>query len=108
MVCTSSDSPPPLDSFNCVPRRWCKPATAPPKLVWSDAGTGGRNGSLWQVGAFGLLIVQHGHAPPAGDQILELTAHRFLLAGGNTKLWLPPELSTQHPPTPNSQLQAQA
>jgi len=94
MVGTATDEPPPLAALRCVPKRWCKPSAAAPKLVWDDAGTGGRRGSLWAVGPFGLLFATHGDAPPQKDDVWELSSTRFVLGDrASSNLWLPPELA---------------
>ena len=62
-VCTTSDDPPTVTSIHCVPRAWTTLATVPPKCVWTDAGTGGKPGSLW-VNPMGLLVAVEGHEPP--------------------------------------------
>jgi len=93
MVGTTDEEPPSIHGFNCVPRKWCKPISVPPKLVWDDTGTGGRQGAVWQVGSFSLLQVTRGHSPPPEDELLELTSHRFMLGDGSSKIWLPPLLA---------------
>jgi hypothetical protein len=102
MVGTTDDEPPPTHGFHCVPRKWCKPITAPPKLIWDDAGTGGRQGAMWQVGSFGLLQISHGHSPPPQDHLLELASHRFMLGEGSSNIWLPPALIDEAPAEPGT------
>lgn len=89
MVGTGDDQPPPTEYYHCVPRKWCKPVTSPAKLIWDDIGTGGRHGSIWQVGSFGLMQVSHGQSPPTAD-LLELASHRFMLSDNSSNIWLPP------------------
>ena len=89
MVGTGDDQPPPTEYYHCVPRKWCKPVTSPAKLIWDDIGTGGRHGSIWQVGSFGLMQVSHGQSPPT-DDLLELASHRFMLSDDSSNIWLPP------------------
>jgi len=64
MVVTNRAEPPPLYSVRCVNRGWVVPATAPPVLVWTDAGMGGRPGSLWRINKLGLMAATVGHQPP--------------------------------------------
>eukprot|EP01049_Picozoa_sp_SAG25_P000109 SAG25_NODE_3_length_30426_cov_8.268210_38_plen_49_part_00 len=35
-----------------MPRKWVMPTELRPQLVWNDAGTGGRPGSLWTVNEY--------------------------------------------------------
>jgi len=95
MVCTTSDEPPPVTSFHCVPRKWCKTISLKPELVWADAGTGGQSGALWRVGSFGLLQVTRGHQVPAEEKMYELVSSRFMLDGDSSGIWLPPTLSQE-------------
>jgi hypothetical protein len=64
MVTTVVDKAPALDALRCVPRRWTHPWREPPELVWENAGTGGRHGSLWVFGPLGLLVAAAGAKPP--------------------------------------------
>ena len=38
----------------------------PPKLLWTDEGTGGRAGSLWTINRLGLFCATVGHKAPSG------------------------------------------
>lgn len=64
MVTSVADKAPALDSLRCVPRRWTTPSRDTPELVWENAGTGGRHGSLWVFGPLGLLVAAAGAKPP--------------------------------------------
>lgn len=59
-ICTISDDPPDVSAIHCVPRAWTTMSSVPPKCVWTDAGTGGKSGSLW-VNSMGLLVAVVGH-----------------------------------------------
>jgi len=65
-ICTTTSSPPPLDSVHCAPRTWVTKSDATPQLVWEDTGTAGRPGSLWSVTSMNLLVGTDGHNPPKG------------------------------------------
>jgi hypothetical protein len=78
MVATSDEDQPELRSVRCVPLRWCKPASFEPKLLWDDAGTGGKRGSIWLVNAMGMMAVARGTDAPK-DQFFELKEERFFL-----------------------------
>jgi hypothetical protein len=77
MVTTADDNPPPLTSMRCVPLRWCRPAP-PPRLLWDDAGTGGKRGALWVVNHMGLLAVGKGSEPPR-ERYYDLKEERFFI-----------------------------
>jgi len=47
-----------------VPLRWCNATPTTPKLLWDDAGTGGKRGSLWAANSLGLMAVGRGTEPP--------------------------------------------
>ena len=83
-LCTASrnigdadEDPPPLHAVRCVPLRWCRPAP-PPRLLWDDAGTGGKRGALWVVNNMGLVGVGKGADPPK-DPYYDLKEDRFFL-----------------------------
>jgi hypothetical protein len=78
MVTSPDDNPPLLTAVRCVPLRWCKPAAQPPRLLWDDAGTGGKRGALWVVNSMGLLAVGKGAEPPK-DPYYDLKEDRFFL-----------------------------
>ena len=73
MIFTTTADTPPLSALRCVPRRWVVPSTMQPTLLWNDAGSGGRPGSLWRMNEHGLLAANKGfpYAAPSG------TAWRF-------------------------------
>jgi hypothetical protein len=91
MVGTGDEKAPSTQDFHCVPRKWCRPITSPPRLIWDDAGTGGRDGAVWQAGSFGLMIATQGHNPPTSE-LLELASQRFMLGDDSCNVWLPPGL----------------
>jgi hypothetical protein len=78
MVASTTEDPPPLDCVHCVPRRWVTKAKKPPKLLWDDAGTAGRQGSIWTINALGLIAVTPGHAPP-DEEFFDFVNPRFYL-----------------------------
>lgn len=51
---------------------WTCPARQSPRLIWDDSGSGGRKGSLWQVGSLGLLYATDGHEIPSGEVFFDL------------------------------------
>ena len=61
-IATTSDDAPPLDAVRCVPRSWAVPTTMEPTMVWDDAGSGGRPGSLWRVNPEGMMGVAQRNA----------------------------------------------
>ena len=77
MVTTSDDNPPPLTAMRCVPLRWCRPAQ-PPRMLWDDAGTGGKRGALWVVNQMGLLAVGKGSEAPR-ERYYDLKEDRFFI-----------------------------
>mmetsp|Transcript_31969 Transcript_31969/g.65102 ORF Transcript_31969/g.65102 Transcript_31969/m.65102 type:complete len:292 (+) Transcript_31969:1-876(+) len=80
MCCTSEDDPPPLTAMRCVPLRWCnRGQPCSPKLLWDDAGTGGKRGAVWIVNSFGLMAVGRGTEPPK-EHYYDLAADRFFLS----------------------------
>ena len=91
MVGTGDEKAPSTQDFHCVPRKWCRPITSPPRLIWDDTGTGGRDGAVWQAGSFGLMIATQGHNPPTSE-LLELASQRFMLGDDSCNVWLPPGL----------------
>ncbi len=66
MVCTLSESPPPMDSLRCVPVGWTRVSQSVPEKVWDDAGCGGQKGSFWRVSSLNLLWAVEGHDMPSG------------------------------------------
>ena len=79
MVATTSEDPPPVRSVHCVPREWCEPAPGLTKMLWSDAGSSGKPGSLWAVGSMGFLAAAAGNDPPTQHSWM-LNQTRFTLA----------------------------
>ena len=75
-VTTTDANAPPLDAVRCVPIQWCQKAGQPKKL-WDDAGTSGRQGSLWIVNSLGLIAASDGHDPPQGT-FYDLQCRSFL------------------------------
>ena len=43
---------------------WCTKADFQPRLLWTDTGTSGQPGSIWQVNSIGMTHVQDNHDPP--------------------------------------------
>ena len=78
MVATQTEEPPPIRTVHCVPRAWVEPAPDLTKLVWSDAGSSGKPGSLWAVGSLQLLVAAQGNASPGGKS-WKLVRTRFTL-----------------------------
>ena len=66
MVASTSEDPPPIKAVHCVPRRWVEPADEITRQVWTDAGTGGRPGSIWIINRHGLMAASKSHSPPRG------------------------------------------
>jgi hypothetical protein len=79
MLATASEEPPQPEAMRCVPRRWCAPSKTKPVELWNDAGTAGRQGSIWRVSSLNLFAVSQGHGPPTGT-FYELTSQRFFLS----------------------------
>jgi Ca2+-binding EF-hand superfamily protein len=65
-VATITAKEPPLDSVRCVPLDWCEKWKGTPVLVWTDVGTAGRSGSIWQYGSCGSIVATIGHDSPKG------------------------------------------
>ena len=80
MIVTTSDTAPPLTCVRCIPKRWTKKSTIVPRLVWNDAGTGGRAGSIWIVNELGLIWVKSGHDPPEGP-FYTVKGEKFYVGG---------------------------
>ena len=49
-------------------------------MVWNDAGTGGRAGSIWIVNELGLIWVKSGHDPPEGP-FYTVKGEKFYVGG---------------------------
>ena len=81
MVITTSDTAPPVECVRVVPRKWTKKSLVVPRLVWNDAGTGGRPGSIWIINELGLLWVTSGHEPPSGP-FYTAKQEKFFVGGG--------------------------
>jgi hypothetical protein len=77
MVTTQTDTPPPLAIMQCVPKSWCVPSKKKPVCVWTDGGTGGRPGSIWQVGSCRLIEIVQGHETPKGP-FWDIRSDRFM------------------------------
>ena len=67
MVATNSADEPSLMSLRCCYKGWLVRSTDTPVLIWSDAGKGGKKGSIWQLNKMGLLHVVEGHDCPSGE-----------------------------------------
>ena len=80
MVVTTSDTAPPVDCIRVVPRRWTKKSQIVPRLVWNDAGTGGRPGSIWIINEMGLIWITSGHDAPPGP-FYNLKKPKFFVGG---------------------------
>lgn len=78
-VATVTAKEPPLDTVRCVPIDWVVRWTGAPTLVWSDVGTAGRPGSIWQVGSLGCIWATLGHDAPKGP-FYELKAGNWLVS----------------------------
>ena len=76
MVGTQEEETPPVRSVHCVPREWVEPAPEMTKMLWSDAGSSGKPGSLWAVGSLQLLVAAHGNESP-GNKSWRLKRSRF-------------------------------
>jgi len=72
MVATTSAEQPSVESVRCVPKSWCRPAAKAPRHIWDDAGSGGREGSIWVVNSLEVLWVTKGHREPRDDTFWEL------------------------------------
>jgi len=96
MVATTSNNEPPLQAMRCVPIGWTVISKTPPKKIWTDAGTGGRKGSMWVVNSFGTVVFADGHNAPPGP-FYELKARRFHADEGYVKgaHSLKPDLESQ-------------
>jgi hypothetical protein len=79
MALTNSPTPPDVNSLRCVPKQWTRPASTPPKLVWENAGGGGRAASVWIVNDLGVAHVVLGHDPPETKDCLELVPASSML-----------------------------
>merc|ERR1711937_388339 len=66
MIITATEDEPDLTSIRCMPKAWVIEARIKPKQLWTDAGLGGRPGSMWVVNRFGTVIVTPGHNKPTG------------------------------------------
>ena len=78
MVATSTEEAPPIRSVHCVPSDWVEPAPELTKLLWQDAGSSGKPGSLWAIGSLSLLAATQGNASPSGKS-WQLKRSRFTL-----------------------------
>jgi hypothetical protein len=78
MVATTSDEPPDTDTIRCVPRHWATPSTTKPVLLWTDAGSGGKPGSLWCVNTEGSFAASLGHEPPS-ETFFTLKSQEFFI-----------------------------
>lgn len=76
MVATTTPDEPPLTEIRCVPKPWVVPSRIKPTKVWDDAGTGGRQGSMWVVNSLGLIHVCEGHRPPT-EPFHDLFSRKF-------------------------------
>ena len=56
-----------------------------PKKLWDDAGTGGKQGSVWLVNSMGLMAVTRGHDPPT-DTFYDLKSKRFMMGAEDLAL----------------------
>lgn len=66
MICSTTESPPPVTSVRCVPLAWVQQSTFVPEKVWDDAGTSGTHGSIWVINQLRLIAVTPGHDAPEG------------------------------------------
>jgi hypothetical protein len=64
MVVTGGEEPE-LTAVCCVPKGWTTTAKTGAKLIWSDAGTCGKPGSLWCTNVLNTVHAVEGHSPPA-------------------------------------------
>ena len=55
MLTTTDAKEPSVELTRCVPAGWVVPHTVVPHRYWDDAGTGGKQGSMWVGDDFGLL-----------------------------------------------------
>lgn len=78
MIATQTEEPPPARFVHCVPRSWVEPGPELNKLIWSDAGSSGKPGSLWSCGTLQTLVAAQGNASPAGKS-WALVRTRFTL-----------------------------
>ena len=67
-----------MRSVHCVPRSWVEAAPELNKLIWSDAGSSGKPGSLWSSGSLQALVAAQGNASPGGKS-WKLVRTRFTL-----------------------------
>jgi len=78
-VATTTNKEPPADAVRCVPTDWVTKWTGAPTLVWTDVGTAGRPGSIWQVGSMGCIWATTGHDAPRGP-FYDLKAVHWLVS----------------------------
>jgi len=78
MIATKSEDSPSVRSVHCVPLAWVEAAPELCKMLWGDAGTGGKAGSLWSVGSLQLLAAAQGQTPPT-EAAFKLKQTRFTL-----------------------------
>lgn len=79
VLVTTTKDPPDVKSMRCVPRNWCQRSTFAPRQIWTEAGLGGRPGSMWIINSLGLMSVVPGHHPPT-DGLWELKEEKFNLS----------------------------
>jgi len=74
---TKKDKEPDVTTMRCVPRDWCKPSGFLQK-IWDDAGSGGRQGSIWVFNTLNLVGFVSGSDPPR-QKSWDLKSRRFFL-----------------------------
>eukprot|EP00854_Cymbomonas_tetramitiformis_P019349 gene19349-23135_t len=77
MVTTNSPEPPSVACVRCVPKRWVVTNPELPYMMWENAGTGGRHGSLWMSGRLGLLLAVPGTNAPRYQQEFDMNITKF-------------------------------
>tara|TARA_B110000459_G_scaffold179561_1_gene205660 strand:- start:65 stop:1141 length:1077 start_codon:yes stop_codon:yes gene_type:complete len=79
MMLTSTNEPPDVSSYRCIPKQWTQQSQIVPKLVWSNQGGGGRAASAWITNSLGVAHVVLGHDAPNQDELLDLIAPEKML-----------------------------
>jgi hypothetical protein len=97
MIATRDEDPPLVTAMRCVPLRWCNPTPTTPKLIWDDAGTGGKRGSIWIVNSMGFMAVGSKGIDPPKEPYYELAADRFFLTSADLAV-----LNNEQPSTSQS------
>jgi len=83
-VGTNTPDEPPPEAVRCVPKAWVIPTKYEARLIWTDAGAGGKKGSVWAINSLQLMGVTPGHEKPTGA-FFELWSKRFMASEAPTQ-----------------------